>query len=174
MNEQETRSLPIHSLLEEAADDTTGVYPSSVIGGENPYRERNDYQNGWNDAIMSINKKKNAARHWYEDLPANQKYALENLLLDTGGGIVFIHWNEKTKVTMVLLNMNDTFCYACADAEDVKPEDFELLSELYKKFDYDGLIAFVANRNNIEPIKSIITKKYKQAMDFLKIRFVDK
>ena len=33
-----------------------GIYPKAFVGGENPYKEINDYQNGWNDANMEYYK----------------------------------------------------------------------------------------------------------------------
>ncbi len=32
------------------------IYPKSVIGGEKPYKRRNQYQNGWNAALVELAK----------------------------------------------------------------------------------------------------------------------
>jgi len=31
----------------------TGIYPKCIVG---EYEQRNDYQNGWNDAVMAVNQ----------------------------------------------------------------------------------------------------------------------
>jgi len=35
-------------------DIELGIYPAKVTGGPNPYEERNDFQNGWNAAVIKM------------------------------------------------------------------------------------------------------------------------
>lgn len=42
----------LNHVIDEITD--VGVYPKKVIGGPRPYEERNDYQNGWNDACSEM------------------------------------------------------------------------------------------------------------------------
>lgn len=41
------RELPLENM---------GIYPKSVVGGDNPYEERSPYQNGWNDALLKLGR----------------------------------------------------------------------------------------------------------------------
>ena len=156
----------MYYLLDDAADWTTGIYAKSVLNGPNAYEKRNDYQNGWNDCINYVHKKSMAVHDWYRNLSASQKLALEDLLLDSES--VFIQWNDEDDKVYVELNMNDTFGYACADGEELKVEDFEVASKLYKQFENDGLTAFVAQKRNADPLKELVNEKYKAAREYLK------
>lgn len=43
----------LKKVIEELVMDVDiGIYPKSISGGKNPYKERNDYQNGWNNASI--------------------------------------------------------------------------------------------------------------------------
>lgn len=44
----------------------SSIYPASIVGGNNPYKERNDFQNGWNAGVGEIIE--------------NLKFAEENIL----------------------------------------------------------------------------------------------
>lgn len=78
-------------------------------------------------------------------------------------------WQDKP-----CLIMNDTFAYACADAEDIEIEDLHDLVESVKKFDYDGAIAYVALKRNREPLEERQTVRYKEAKEWWKLVKLDK
>ena len=162
---KDIRECAIYYLLDDAADWTTGIYAKSVLNGPNAYEKRNDYQNGWNDAIKYVQKKSMAVHDWYRNLSAGQKLALEDLLLDSES--LFIHWDDEINKVHVELNMNDTFGY-CADGEELKVEDFEMASKLYKQFGSAGLTAFVAQKRNADPLKKLVNEEYKEAREYLK------
>jgi len=62
---------------------------------------------------------------------------------------------------------NDTFGYACADAEEVGEHDVDVLTEVFKKYEWDGVIAFVSKKRGVEVIKELRTERYKEAMEYL-------
>lgn len=50
------------------------------------------------------------------------------------------------------LNMNDTFCYACGDAEVVKPEQCAEVAQVYKRWGPIGLVCWSAKQRNEDPV----------------------
>ena len=50
------------------------------------------------------------------------------------------------------LNMGDTFCYACADAETVKPEQCAEVADIYRRFGSTGLVCWSAKQRNEDPL----------------------
>jgi len=52
----------------------------------------------------------------------------------------------------LLLNVNDTFAFACADAELVAWEDMVEVYDLYNRYGYHGIVAWVARKRNMRPI----------------------
>ena len=68
--------------------------------------------------------------------------------------------NELKKAVKILiegshyfaLNMNDTFAYACADVEEMVPEEFEKIIPIIAKYGHDALTAYAAYKRHTEPI----------------------
>lgn len=67
---------------------------------------------------------------------------------------------EKQKAVEVLmentnqfiLNMSDTFAFACADVEEMSDYDFEVLIPVVAKYGHDALVAYAAVKRGQEPI----------------------
>jgi hypothetical protein len=57
---------------------------------------------------------------------------------------------------LLSLNMGDTFCYACGDAETVKPEQVAEVANIYRKYGGDGLVCWVSKMRNEMPIVEIL------------------
>lgn len=68
----------------------------------------------------------------------------------------------------IVLNANDTFGYACADAVDVSVEDLPKLLEVEKLFGADGVTAFMALVREEEPLTELQVDKYWEAVEYLK------
>lgn len=58
---------------------------------------------------------------------------------------------------------NDTFGYACADAEIIAPGQAREVRAFYEAFGWDGVIAWVAEKRQQAPLKELQTPKYFQA-----------
>ena len=150
--------------------DAVGIF-CKAVEGPGGYTERSEFQNGWNAALMQASENACKFAAWYKGLPDQQKKDFSKLL--TGGDDIFLsYYDGKVNVS---LNMNDTFGYACADAEDVLPEEFALVVELFEKFDYHGFTAWAAykrkqdpNSWSCEPIKPRITPQYLEAVAYIK------
>ena len=62
------------------------------------------------------------------------------------------------------LNMGDTFCYACADAETVKPEQLAEVTDIYKRFGGTGLDCWTAKQRNENPVIEVFERpEYQKA-----------
>jgi hypothetical protein len=69
------------------------------------------------------------------------------------------------------LNMNDTFGFACADAEDMSVDDFEELIPIIAKYGHYALTAYVAVKRDAEPIHCSCghdTKPFQDAREEIK------
>lgn len=149
---EEIRQLAIEGCINEKAHDDLGIYPRSVQGGSNAYEQRSDYQNGWNDAIMEHTQKVIKIHNYLDTLKPEHRTALENLMLEE-----VIQLAVRDDKTSLWLNVNDTFYYA-ADGEDFEPGDLPKLNELYEKYGWQGIIAWVAKKRNMEPLPTKFKK----------------
>lgn len=79
----------------------------------------------------------------------------------------------------VVINMNDTFYYACADLSEINAEDFVQLLPYRKKYGFDAFIAYEAikrghdpkidqnNTKNMQKVKKILLDKMEKDEEFL-------
>ena len=86
--------------------------------------------------------------------------------------VLFTTYDEETgqyleNYISPFLNCGDTFHYATADAEGFKLEHSSYIRELYDRFDYDGLVAWIATKRKQEPIAPCCTDTYKIAMQWI-------
>lgn len=160
---EEIRRLALDGLLADKAHSDMGIYPKSIKGGPNAYEERNDYQNGWNDAVMAYTHKLVVYEGFINSLAEEQRVALETLLFDES-----LHLAERDDKVHIWLCVNDTFYYA-ADAEDVSVSDLPLLAKLYEQFDWKGLVAWVARKRDMEPLERKFekTEEYERALAYI-------
>ena len=161
--QEELMEIALNGLLSERAIDDLGIYPKSIVGGPNAYEERNDYQNGWNEAIMKYTHKMVVYENFLGGLSDEVKSALVTLLFDDS---IMLH--ERDDKVSVWINVNDTFYYA-ADMEDIAIEDLPTLAYMYEHYDDDGIVAWVAKKRDMEPLETKFEKtdNYLAAMDYL-------
>jgi hypothetical protein len=50
------------------------------------------------------------------------------------------------------LNMNDTFCYACGEAEPVPSEAMAAVIDIYRRFGWVGCVCWAAKRRGEDPV----------------------
>ena len=53
------------------------------------------------------------------------------------------------------LNVNDTFAYACADAEEVEPGSLPEVYDLWKHFGWEGVILWVWKKRKEDPLSTV-------------------
>lgn len=68
---------------------------------------------------------------------------------------------------VVAINCNDTFVYACADAEEIGLEYMPTLLELYNKFSWSGVVALAAKLRLATPLKAYLDSDYYKAVDYI-------
>jgi hypothetical protein len=155
-------------MLEQAID-SLGIYPKAHVDEKGVRTERTERQEGWNEAIITIRKNHILIKKWYEEIPEEHQEIVK-LFLEQD--IAFISFNENRTVSFNLL-MNDTFCYACADGEEVTINELSVVKEMYQTFGSSGLTAWVAIKRNEEPVRELRTSFYFAARDYLKDKFTD-
>lgn len=52
----------------------------------------------------------------------------------------------------VFVNLNDTFAYACSDAEEIPNDQLEEIVRIYKRWGDVGLICWTARQRNEDPV----------------------
>ncbi|MDO8659570.1 MAG: hypothetical protein Q7K54_03120 [Candidatus Parcubacteria bacterium] len=161
---EELFALAVEGVLSDQADDV-GIYPRAIVSPDGVEKQRTEYQSGWNDASIAILKQKTSLSRFYEELTDTQKKQLgELLLLDAG---VWLQ-GDKEKICLYL-NMNDTFAWACADAEEFTIEELPIIYDVFEKFGHSGIIAWASQKNGMEPIKPCCTDDYRAAKVYLKL-----
>lgn len=72
-------------------------------------------------------------------------------------------WPDCGQFYTPVVNLNDTFAYACADGEELKDDQIDSLIRMYKEYDYPGIIAWAASIRGSEPIEPWRDEKYRIA-----------
>lgn len=60
---------------------------------------------------------------------------------------------------------NDTFYYACADAEAIAPEESHIVKEYFEDFGWDGVVAITSVFRGSDPLKQLMTDKFLEARE---------
>ncbi len=147
------------ALLLSAVFDSQGIYPQATIEADGTRKERTLWQDGWNTCHISLIKESCILGDWFEKLFKQEAEDCYELLLNE-----VINLSVKEGKVCPWLQMNDTFCFACADGEDIEAKNFETILYLWQKYDYEGLIAWAANKRHETPLNSILTKSYLNAL----------
>lgn len=139
----------LDSLLWEAAVDDLGIYPRAVVkdGVEEP---RSEYGNGWNACVMAITEKHGHLTSWVKSLTEEQRRHVADMLDADGEPLSLRLRDGDVKLSLCC---SDTFCYACADSEDVTVEEMPDVYRLWNGHGYYGVVAWVAKKRSAEPVK---------------------
>lgn len=139
----------LDSLLWEAAVDDMGIYPRAVIrdGVETP---RSEWQDGWNAAVMDITKKHSKLVSWSKSLTDEQRAQLLELLDSDSEPI---HIGYRGEAVTLTAGCSDTFMYACADSEPFEIAELPEVCRLWVAHGYYGVIAWIARKRRVEPVK---------------------
>ena len=153
----------IELALNELAIDSMGIYPQANIDENNVKTERTEWQSGWNAAIIKIRERICAFDKWFTELPADASSMIGEMLPEE---IIRLYLNKDETITMWIL-MNDTFYFACADGEDITMEEIPLLYQMWKQFDWYGLVAIVSKKRKQLPLKEVQTEEFQKALEYL-------
>lgn len=67
---------------------------------------------------------------------------------------------DEAKECTPQLNLNDTFGWACAEAEDLDPEDLAVVVDLWRRHGHDGVLVWAAVRRDDQVIEPRQTESY--------------
>ena len=161
MKKRELYKLVLDLKLQDCALSDIGIYPQAITGGNNPYKERSDYQNGWNAAVMEMYEKASSFSDFVENIPENIREIFTELLIED---VIYLEKADEEIIMCVL--MNDIFAWACADQEDITLEDIPLIYQLNKEYGYAGVIAWVSKKRGYEPQEAFDrTNNYLEAQE---------
>jgi hypothetical protein len=149
-----------------AAIDSVGIYPKSIRNSDGTTHHRTEWEDGWNAAISSILDRWIEIERWYYTLTEKQQHAVDMLY---ASGYLMVQYHMTNKNIDLWINVSDTFAYACADAEEITVDDLEELQNLYIKYNWEGLVAWVAKKRNYLPLEKYQNEKFKESYNELKI-----
>jgi len=173
MTDQERREESIYRILLEVAVDDTGIYPASVTDGKTT-TTRTEWQDGWNACSIDITQKASRLLDWFRSLPKESQGMLEEMLAADAVGLS--NWRKEERDAkeeiVIQINLNDTFCFACADCEELPIQELPVAFRAWKAHEHWGLVAWAAMRRGMEPIEELLDlldyrEKYKAAFAFL-------
>lgn len=85
--------------------------------------------------------------------------------------VFFGSYNDQTDKhdngVYAYLLCNDTFSYACADAEEFEESDLDLIIDLNDIFSYHGVTAWMSKKRGYDPVKPYLTDKFYAARKYL-------
>lgn len=124
--------------------NNTRIYPLAVVqnGVET---KRTEYQDGWNACMMEMTGNFNKI-YYDEDIPYD---SYGNFFLTIGSN--FFDYDDEDGKKNWYIFLNDTWYYACADAEEIPEEDYKLVIELFKYFGELGLLFYVYKKRGHYP-----------------------
>lgn len=134
------------SLGTKAIEDvlmSIGIYPAATIKNygtkEQEEIPRTEKQEGWNDCLIEITKRIFDSLDRIDKGEDNNFAILSLLELGRIDGDKFV------------INLNDTFFYACADNEEISKEEAKEVIIMIKKYGDSGLIYWIAKKRNYDP-----------------------
>lgn len=149
----------LNAFLLVAVSDTQGIYPAEIHQGDK-ITCRTDWQNGWNEAQSNLVKDWCVAEEVISTWTKAEQNMLEDMLISDE-----IHiYIRKEKCVELMLNMNDTFHYACSDCEIVPLGSLKEVYDLWKAYGFDGSMAWVSNKRDTLPIKPLQTPRFFEAL----------
>jgi len=113
-----------------------GVYPMATVDKNGVETKRTEWQEGWNACVLDYDEKifKVIEKIWPDEVKKDLMFLL---LADVG-------WIDTDG--HFLLNMNDTFAWACADCEEVPDDKISEVADFFKQYGYAGLTYWVAHQ----------------------------
>lgn len=72
-------------------------------------------------------------------------------------------WPDCGEFFTPVVNVNDTFAYATADAQRITDDQIDTLIRLERRFGNDGVVAWAAAVRGCEPLEPYRTEKYRLA-----------
>lgn len=151
----------IDLLLLSAAIDSIETYPAATIDNDDIRVERTDWQSGWNKCHLEILQRHGIFYSWYKTFTSNQQSAIVELIRNDVLYLSFV--NDEVEPWVI---MNDIFYFACGDGEGISDAEILQVHDMWEKFGYAGVIAFVSKKRGVQPLESD-GKTYCKAREYL-------
>jgi len=142
---KDLRKLALNGLIYEQAVENIGIYPMSVKDGEHGYKKRTEKMEGHNECVMQITS--NVVK--IEEYIKNNKFKddIETALLEDYASINVC---DDDKIGLYV-NCNDLFYWACADSEEIEPNELQDLFKCYEKSKSFGGFLWACKKTGMRP-----------------------
>lgn len=132
----------------KCAYNQLGFYPSAIVHNH-VERERTEWQNGWNEALLQLTMKRVEIEKWFSSLTEQQKDILFELIFKNN----YLILDKDENKFCLAVNCNDVFMWGSADAEDCTLDDLPtLLKASTEKFGLDKWCCHKRNQRPQEPV----------------------
>ena len=119
-----------------------GMYPAAVVAQDGTeYDKRNEFQNGWNSAVMEYGNKIDDAI-----FRADKEVDKDEMLFMADEYTFRKHEDGSWYVSL-----SDTWYYASADGENIAPEEKKTVAQWYRKFGRAGALYWVFTKRGHMP-----------------------
>jgi hypothetical protein len=152
--------------FKEAAWENLGIYCRSTTMSNGKVKKRTQFQEGWNAAIMTMTDNECVIADWFRTLSVPEQTSVKAMVeIPSSSGMYSFHIQrddlDKNKSEVILfLSVNDTFYYACADAEEISLKDLSLILPTWREYGYNAVIAYTALKREQPPLQPLITDDY--------------
>jgi hypothetical protein len=124
----------------EIATENMGIYPKAVTNN-GVTKKRTEWQDGWNEAVISLTRKAGDIKRYIDALPEDVK----DFIIQ---GKIRISDNDGISM---YINCNDLFYWACADEEEFTLDDLNDLKKAYLESPENGDILWACRKRGMRP-----------------------
>jgi len=149
------RVRTISNAVLRAAYDSIGRYPAAVRGGDNPYEQRTEHMEGWNDALSAVADAAHRIGVWLTLIAPLYRGLAEEAILQE-----YVSVSADGDDVKLYVICNDTFYWGCADAESITPEELPALADCYKVAGQWGGELWAARKRGMRPQRASYTECY--------------
>lgn len=135
----------VDGLAWRIAIENCGVYPQAVHGNGG-YEKRTEKMDGWNDCSSSITGDMLRIGEWINSIPAEQKDAITDLLLEDR--IILM---VREEAIYLAVNCNDLFFWACADMEEIQQSELSELIDCLSMSPANGGLLWCCRKRKMRP-----------------------
>lgn len=135
----------------QAAHESVGGYAEKWTDTEGVVHRITEWQTGYNTALKELRDREAAVHEWFDTLPGDITYEISRMISNSD---LFLNFDKDGKV-IVSVNCNDLFAWACADSEDVTPEELPAVIAARKTGTW-GTDAWVCKRRNQKPQPPVV------------------
>lgn len=118
-----------------------------------------DWLDGWDAAVETLTKNQTIICDWFRGLAATQQADLAALLADQ---VLHLRLGDDDCVHMIFPSPY-TFDEESNYAAEIFSDDLPAVASMWRRYQRHGVIAWVAARDDIEPVESARSAQYRAA-----------